>query len=83
MYYVYVLHSNKDNKLYTGSTGDLKKRLERHNRGLVLATKARRPLKLIYYEASLSNKDARRREAYLKSAWGKRYLKSRLKDYFK
>ena len=82
MYYVYVLLSSKDNKLYTGSTRDLRNRLVRHNKGLVKATKARKPLKLVYYEAGLSRKDAMRREIYLKTAWGKKYVKSRLKDYF-
>ncbi|MCX6705188.1 MAG: GIY-YIG nuclease family protein, partial [Candidatus Woesebacteria bacterium] len=42
-----------------------------------------RPLKLIYYEASLGRKDAMRREIYLKSAWGKRYIKNRLTEYFR
>ena len=82
MYYVYVLKSLKDKKLYTGSTNNLVERLKRHNKGLVEATKYRRPLKLIYYEACLSRKDAMRREIYLKTSWGKRYIKSRLKIYF-
>ncbi|HLE48792.1 MAG TPA: GIY-YIG nuclease family protein [Patescibacteria group bacterium] len=82
MYFVYVLQSLKDKKLYTGTSNDLKKRLERHNKGLVKATKFRRPFKLVYYEASLNLKDAYKREVYLKSAWGKRYIKGRLKNYF-
>src|SRR3989344_1526155 len=52
-YYVYILLSSMDGKLYIGSTPDLKKRLEKHNRGYVLATKHRRPVKLIYYESYL------------------------------
>ena len=83
MQYVYLLKSLKDRELYTGTTNNLKERVERHNKGLVKATKYRRPLKLIYYEASLSIKDAYKREIYLKTAWGKRYLKNRLKEYFK
>jgi len=83
MHYVYVLFSKKDKKLYTGSASNLKERIRRHNKGLVEATKYRRPLKLIYYEACLSRKDAYRREVYLKSSWGKRYIKSRLKNYLK
>ena len=83
MQYVYLLKSLKDRELYTGATNNLKERVERHNKGLVKATKYRRPLKLIYYEASLNIKDAYKREIYLKTAWGKRYLKNRLKEYFK
>ena len=48
-YYIYVLKSKKDNKMYTGYTKDLKLRFEQHNKGLVDSTKNRQPLKLIYY----------------------------------
>ena len=82
MYYVYVLESAVDRLWYTGCTKDLKKRFELHNKGLVKSTKKRRPLKLIYYEACISETDAFRREKYLKSTYGKRYLRSRLSDYF-
>jgi len=78
MWYVYVLQSQKDGKLYTGSTNDLKKRLNDHNNGQVGSTKHRRPFKIVYYEAGLSGHKARIREQYLKSAWGKRYLKNRV-----
>ncbi len=53
-----------------------------HTEGRVPATERRRPLKLIYYEACLSETDAFRREKYLKTSYGKRYIKSRLRDYF-
>ncbi|MFQ6083816.1 MAG: GIY-YIG nuclease family protein, partial [Candidatus Aminicenantia bacterium] len=56
-------------------------RIEKHNRGLVPATKERKPLKLIYYEACLNKNDAVRREKYLKTSWGKRFLKNRIKNY--
>ena len=73
-YYVYVLKSTVDGQWYTGQTIDLKKRLDEHNKGFNFSTKSRRPLNLIYYEASLSEKDAKAREKYLKSGMGKRYL---------
>jgi predicted GIY-YIG superfamily endonuclease len=81
MSYVYILQSEKDGKFYTGWTKDLKSRIKEHNEGKVLSTKHRRPFKLIYYEFCLNEKDAIRREKYLKTAWGKRYIKSRLKNY--
>jgi putative endonuclease len=56
--------------------------LEEHNAGDVQSTKHRRPLLLVYWEACLNQQDATKREKYLKSAWGKRYLKNRLKNYF-
>lgn len=82
MFYVYVLESLKNGNLYTGYTKDLKKRLEEHNRGLNLSTKPYMPWKVIYYEACLNEKDAKRREGYLKKTQGQRMLKRRLKEYF-
>ena len=81
MFYVYVLKSLKDSNLYTGYTQDLNNRLQQHNNGEVLSTKNRKPLILVYYEACLNSQDATHREKYLKSSWGKRYLKLRLKNY--
>ena len=80
--YVYILASQKDNGWYTGYTSDLKKRLSEHQNGYTHSTKYRRPWKLIYYEACLSEADAIAREKYLKSGMGKRYLRNRLKKYF-
>jgi len=80
-YYTYVLKSDKDKKLYTGYTSNLKLRFEQHQKGLVASTKNRRPLKLIYYEACLKQKDATHREKYLKTYLGKMFLKNRLKSY--
>ncbi|MCD4793613.1 MAG: GIY-YIG nuclease family protein [Bacteroidales bacterium] len=81
IYYIYILQSKKDNNFYTGYTSDLKRRLEEHNNGKVTSTKHRRPLKLIYFEGCLSQKDALHREKYLKTSWGKRYVKNRIKNY--
>ena len=78
MYYVYVLKSLKDTKLYTGYTDNLERRLYEHNKGLVESTKNRRPLELLYYEHGGSKEDAVRREGCLKSGKGKRYLRTRL-----
>lgn len=80
-YYVYVLQSLQDKLFYTGYTSDIAKRIEEHNQGKVKATMKRRPFKLIYWEGCLSQQDATTREKYLKTAWGKRYIKNRLKNY--
>ena len=82
MFYVYVLLSMKDKNFYVGYTNDLKKRFEQHNKGEVTSTKNRRPLKLVYYEACLNQHDALEREKYLKSTYGKRFIRNRLKNYF-
>ena len=82
MFYTYVLLSEKDEKLYTGYTKDLELRLDRHNKGAIDSTRERRPLKLIYYEACLDERDAIKREKYFKSGFGRRFLKNRLESYF-
>jgi putative endonuclease len=66
VYYVYILKSLKDGQIYTGYTSNLKLRLKEHEDGLVISTSFRKPLKLIYYEAYLDQKDAQARERYLK-----------------
>jgi len=83
MYFVYLLQSLKDNSWYTGYTSNLKERLKRHNQGFIFATKNKRPWKLIYYEFCLDREDAIAREKYLKSGQGKRYLRNRLKNFFR
>jgi putative endonuclease len=80
-FYIYVLRSEKDKAFYTGYTSDLQMRLEYHNSGKVRSTKNRLPTTLIYWEGCLNQQDATKREKYLKTAWGKRYLKTRLKNY--
>jgi len=80
-YYVYVLVSERDSKCYTGYTTNLRNRLKAHNEGKVFATKDRKPLKLVYFEACLNREDALRREKYLKTAYGKRYIQNRLRNY--
>lgn len=80
-YYVYVLRSLKDKNNYIGYSKNLKKRLIKHEKGEVGATKNRLPVKLIYFEGCLNQNDATKREKYLKTAWGKRYLKLRLANY--
>jgi putative endonuclease len=78
MHYVYVLKSSKDGKLYVGRTNNLKRRLDEHMKGKVESTHKRRPLKFVYAEISKNIEDVVHRETYLKTSWGKRYLKHRL-----
>ncbi|MDP2923405.1 MAG: GIY-YIG nuclease family protein [Candidatus Omnitrophota bacterium] len=78
-YYTCVLLSKKTGEFYTGATANLKKRMIEHNNGLVYSTKFKRPLQLVYFEACLDKDDAFRRERYLKTGMGKRYLRNRLR----
>ena len=84
-YFVWItfIHTyyNHRKTSYVGYTNNLVKRIEEHNKGKVASTKNRVPLKLIYWEGCLNQQDARRREKYLKTSWGKRFIKNRLKNY--
>lgn len=82
MYYTYVLLSKKEKKLYLGFTQNLKTRMELHRRGFMMKGKNNGSLKLIYLEACLNKQDAVRRDKYLNSFLGRRYLKARMKKYF-
>jgi len=80
-YFTYVLKSLSDFKFYVGFTNDLMQRFEAHNSGKVASTKNRRPFELIYFEGCRSREDAIHREKYLKTFYGKMFLKNRLKSY--
>ncbi|MBU1299281.1 MAG: GIY-YIG nuclease family protein [Bacteroidetes bacterium] len=75
-YSVYVLRSTKDNKLYIGMSDDVERRLVKHNQGKVISTKHRRPLVLIYTEMFATKSQAAKRERFLKSGPGHKFLKS-------
>ena len=78
-FYIYVLLSVKDGNFYTGYTEDLKNRLDEHNAGKVISTKLRCPFELIYFEGCRNRNDALHREKYLKTTYGKRFIRNRLK----
>lgn len=80
-YIVYVLQSSKDKQFYVGYTQDLQHRIGDHNNGKVTSTKNRIPFNIVYFETCFNQKDALHREKYLKTSYGKRYIKSRIKHY--
>ena len=55
--------------------------LRTHNSGFVTSTKKRTPFELVYWEGCLNASDAAQREKYLKSAWGKRFIRGRIRRY--
>lgn len=81
-YWVYVLESHKDKQRYIGFTTDLERRIEEHNMGKSFSTRTRRPFKLAYAELCLNIEDAKRREGYLKTTGGRRFLAKRLRSYY-
>lgn len=82
-FYVYTLFSLRDKRLYTGFTSNLRNRLSQHARGEVKSTKDRRPLKLIHYDYFINEEDAKSREVFLKSGFGRNELKKALKRTLK
>lgn len=75
MYGIYILISKKDGSLYTGYSSNVKVRFDEHQKGKVHSTRDKRPLEMIYCELYKNKKDALQREKYLKSGWGRNYVK--------
>jgi putative endonuclease len=76
MFFVYVLRSEKDGRLYKGYCEDVQKRLKEHNSGRVSSTKAYRPWKVVYTETFITEEEVLAREKYLKTGAGREYLDS-------
>jgi putative endonuclease len=69
VYYTYILQlSNKS--YYHGLSDDLKQRFEDYQRGAVASTKDLRPVRLVFYAAFISKKQAIAFEKYLKTGSG-------------
>ena len=80
MWHVYVLKSLKNQRLYTGSTNDLQRRLAEHQRGKNRYTRYAGPFELVYSETHADRLEARRREWYLKSGKGRHFIQELLKE---
>jgi len=81
MHYFYLIQSiKKPDTIYSGSTNNLEKRIEEHNQGKAFSTKRYLPWRLVYYEAYVSEADAREREQKFKRhGKGNHELKKRIK----
>jgi putative endonuclease len=79
MFYLYILQSLKDKRTYVGYTANIERRIYEHNSGRVLATKNRKPLKILKVEIYKTPHEAKKRELYWKSGAGR----ERLKKFFK
>ena len=67
MWYVYILEC-ADKTLYTGITTELKRRIEEHNLSIKGAkyTKARRPVKMVYFCVKDNKSEAAKEENRIK-----------------
>jgi len=73
-YYVYILRSLTRHSLYIGSSQNPEVRLIAHNSGKVISTKQFRPWIRIWLEEYDSRSRALKREKYLKSGWGRKWI---------
>ncbi|OGJ72031.1 hypothetical protein A2454_05555 [Candidatus Peribacteria bacterium RIFOXYC2_FULL_55_14] len=78
-WYVYVLRSSKDHDFYVGSTNNLKRRMQQHQRGENISTAKRLPVELMFFEGHRSKDDALRREKYFKTTKGRTTLRQMLR----
>jgi len=72
---VYILLSEIINKTYVGSTTDLDRRIKEHNSGKNFFTKRYIPWKVFYKEEYQDLSEARKREKYLKTCAGRKFIK--------
>ena len=77
MFTIYVLKDEKGN-FYKGATNNLSRRLKEHRKGGTKTTRKMKHIDVVYIEEYDSFADARKREVYLKTAAGRRFLKSKL-----
>jgi len=73
MYHVYFLQSKRNSRIYCGFTDrDPKVRLKEHNEGSNKWTRQNGPFLLLYFESYCCEEDARKREMFYKSGFGRK-----------
>ena len=77
MYTVYVLYSELFDKTYTGMSSNIEQRFKSHNDlGKKGWTKNYRPWIIFYQEEYLEKQAALKREKYLKTGTGRKFIRS-------
>jgi len=74
MYWVDILYSAKCDRYYIGYSADVDARLERHNAGMVTATRNCRPYQIKATKNFTNEQDARKEELRLKKQKSRKYL---------
>jgi len=80
-YFTYILFSEKLNKFYVGSTHDLHRRVEEHNRGKTPFSKLGLPWQLKYYQEFDTRKEAVHRELEIKRKKDRKYIQRLIASY--
>lgn len=75
-HFVYILKSLKDGKHYIGSSADVQKRVEYHNKGKQRSTRNRVPFELIYFEEYTTKTEAESREREISRTKGAIHLRN-------
>lgn len=80
MYFVYILISKKDNKLYTGITNNIEERLRKHNHGYKATESimSRDLFELVFTQEYKDRKEARVLEKFFESGYGREIRKGLL-----
>jgi putative endonuclease len=78
--FCYILFSSKLNKYYVGSTPDMERRLDDHNRGKEKFTRTGVPWALVYTETFEVLAMARRRELEIKKKKSRKYIESLIRS---
>ncbi|WP_425237279.1 GIY-YIG nuclease family protein [Ulvibacterium sp.] len=81
MYYVYALWSEEHDKIYVGFSNEPNRRLKEHNAGKSSFTRQYVPWQKFYMERAENSIEARKKEKYYKSGWGRQRLKSILEEW--
>jgi putative endonuclease len=74
MYFVYILYSERCNRYYIGYSADIPARLQRHNAGMVTATRNCIPYIVKATKPFLTELEARKEELRLKKQKSRKYL---------
>jgi len=75
MYYVYAIRSRIKNYIYVGLTNNPERRIKEHNNKKESTTRSYAPFDIVIIEEFETRIKAREREKYLKTGFGKEYLK--------
>ena len=79
MFTVYVLYSERYNKIYIGYTSDLEKRFKSHNElGIKGWTVKFRPWEIVYTEIFETKSSAMKREKELKTSRGRNFIRKEI-----
>ena len=77
----YIFYSVKLNKYYVGSTSDMERRLNDHNRGKEKFTRTGVPWELVYTESFEELAMARRRELEIKKMKSRKFIETLISSF--